>query len=173
MPEQSAKKKTDRILEEVQKHIEEKKIVDVEEKKVKLVIFKLGNEYYAFLGDDVKKVLLHKEITYVPGSPAFIRGIISVSGDIESVLNIHKFLGLPETQITKNTRIVLASDGNIRSGVMVDSVEEVTDIPKSAIESPLSTFDETIKQYITGEVMYNHKHITVFDIGEIFKNITA
>ncbi len=171
MPEKPDKKKADRILAEVRRRQADAKVVEVDEEKIKLVIFSLGDDRYAFYGSDVKKILPYKEITYVPGSLAFISGIINVSGDIESVLNIHKFLNLAETQTTINTRIILAAKAGICSGILVDSVEEVSDIPKSSIKPPISTIDEKIKHYIVGEAIYNKTHVTVFDIGEIFKKI--
>ena len=103
MAEKPDKEKADRILAEVKK-LREKKTVTVEEETIKIVIVTLANDYYAFFGDDVKKILPHKEITYVPGSPSFIHGIINVSGDIESVVNIHKLLSLSEAQTTRKTR---------------------------------------------------------------------
>lgn len=96
--------KSDRILAEVKRRKSQEKIVDVDEEKVKLVIFSLLSDYYAFHGSDVKEILPLGKITYVPGSPDFILGIINVRGDIESILNIHNFWGY-RTQ--KTLKIVL------------------------------------------------------------------
>ena len=169
----AGKKKNEVILEEAKKRRESKKNVDVEEEKIGLVLFSLNDKYFAFHGSDVKAILSYEEITYVPGCRNYILGIISVRGDIESVLNLHIFLDLPETEPTHKSRIVVADGEHFRSGILVDTVEDVFDIPKSGIKPPISTLDTSVKEFVVGEVRYNEKNVTVLDVGKIFAKITA
>jgi purine-binding chemotaxis protein CheW len=165
------KKKSDRILNEIEKRRLREKTVDIEEEKVKLVIFLLLDDYYAFYGKDIKEILPQKNIFYVPGSPDFITGVINVRGDIESVININKFLGLPYSRITQKSRIAIAVKGDMRSGILLDAVEDVIDVPRSSIKQPLSTFEDSRKDFIAGELFYNNRNITVLDVGKIFGRI--
>ncbi|MGR3220675.1 MAG: chemotaxis protein CheW [Candidatus Anammoxibacter sp.] len=165
------KNKKDLILDEVKRRKSEEKIVDVEEEKVKLVIFSLTGNFYAFYGDSVKEILIAGKITYVPGSSDFIHGIINVRGDIESVLNIHRLLGLPDGKTTNNSRIAIAEKDGVRSGILVDSVDDVVDIPKDSIKPPISTLSDSVQQFVIGEVAYNNKNITILDTGKIFEKI--
>lgn len=167
------KKKSDRILAEVKKRKGKEKIVDVEEEKVKLVVFSLLDDYYAFDGLDVKEILPVGKITYVPGSPNYIIGIINVRGDIESVLNIHKFLELPDGKTDKNSRIAIAVKGDTRSGILVDSVADVVDVLKSSIKPPISTLSKSMRDFVKGETTYNDKSTTILDVGKIFERITG
>jgi purine-binding chemotaxis protein CheW len=165
------KKKSDRILNEIEKRRLGEKTVDIEEEKVKLVIFLLLDDYYAFYGKDIKEILPQKNIFYVPGSPDFITGVINVRGDIESVININKFLGLPYSRITQKSRIAIAVKGDMRSGILLDAVEDVIDVPRSSIKQPLSTLEDSRKDFIAGELFYNNRNITVLDVGKIFGRI--
>jgi len=167
------KKKSDLILNEIEKRRLREKTVDVEEEKVKLVIFLLLDEYYAFYGVAVKEILPSANIFYVPGSPDFITGVINVRGDIESVININKLLGLPDSRITQKSRIAVAVNGNMRSGILLDAIEDVIDAPLSSIKPPLSTLEGSKKDFITGELFYNNRNITVLDVEKIFGRIMA
>ena len=167
------KRKSDIILEEVKKRREREKIVDVEEERTKMVVFSLSDEYYAFYGDDIKEILPLVNIYYVPGSPDFILGVVNIRGDIESVLNISKFLGLPEPKQTKHSRIAVAARDDMRSGVLVDSIVDVIDVPVSSIKPPLSTLNSSIRDFVTGEMLYNNKNVTLLDVGKIFGKITV
>lgn len=167
------KNKSDLILEEIKRRKSREKIVDVEEEKIKLVIFSLLDDHYAFYGDDVKEILPLVNIYYVPGSPDFILGVINIRGDIESVININKFLGLPDSKRTQQSRVAVASSENVRSGILVDSIEEVIDVPKSSIKPPLSSLDNLKKEFVSGEMSYNGKNITILDVGGIFKKIAV
>jgi purine-binding chemotaxis protein CheW len=110
-------------------------------------------------------------IFYVPGSPDFILGVINIRGDIESVIAINKFLGLSEPGVTQSSRIAIASTEEMRSGVLVDSIEDVVDIPVSALKLPIATLDQSQKEFVAGEFTYNEKNITLLDIGKIFGRI--
>ncbi|MBI4388674.1 MAG: purine-binding chemotaxis protein CheW [Nitrospinae bacterium] len=173
MSEQIDKTKSERIAEEVKKRSGQKQIVDVEEKKVKLVIFTLNDSYYAFHGEDVKEILPLAKIYFVPGSPEFILGIVNVRGDIQSVLDIKNFMGLSGSKRTEASRIVIAERNGVRSGVIVDSVEDVLDVPESSIQRVISTLSDHVKFFVAGETEYKNRNVTLLDVGKVFEKISS
>ena len=166
--------KSDRILEQLRKRSAREKVVDVEEEKVKLVIFSLADDYYAFNGSEVKEIIIPPgDISYVPGAPDYVLGVINVRGDIESVVAINTFLALPESKKTSRSRIAIAVKGGVRSGIMVDSIEDVLDVPVSGIKPPLSTLDAFKKECVTGELIFKGKNVTILDTGKIFGKLAV
>ncbi len=166
------KNKSDLILKEIMRRREKEKTVDVEEKQVKVVIFSLHGDFYAFYGEYIKEILPLLTIYYVPGSPDFIPGVINVRGEIESVININSFLDIPDSASPPSSRIALAITDGIRSGILVDSIEEVLDIPAGSVKPPLDTLSKSIKEFVAGEFLHGDKLITILDIGRIFGKIT-
>jgi purine-binding chemotaxis protein CheW len=156
------------ILDELRRRGTREKIVDVEEETIKVVIFSLLNETYAFNGPEVKEILPLLPVYYVPGSPDFIPGVINVRGDIESVININRLLGLPDSKPSPKSRIAIVDIGGLRSGIIVDVVEEVIDIPASFVKPPLSTLNKTVREYVAGELMFQDRTVTILDMGKIF-----
>lgn len=167
------KARSDRILEEVMERKKRGKIIDVEEEKIKFAICTLGGDLLGFYGEDIKEILIAGNISYVPGCPDCIWGIINVRGDIESVLNLHKIFGLPDPAKIKNCFVAIASKDGVRSGILVDSVEDVVDMPISSINPPLSTLDKSIKEFVAGETTYNGRNVTIIDIGKIFSKLLS
>ncbi|MBZ0155721.1 MAG: chemotaxis protein CheW [Alphaproteobacteria bacterium] len=165
--------KSDCILEELRRRKSRGKIVDVEEEKVKVVIFSLLDEWYAFYGSEVKEILHLTEIFYVPGSPDCILGVINVRGDIESVIAVNAFLGLPEGQRTHRSRIALVAAAGVRSGILVDSIIDVVDVPVRSISPPLATLDSPKKEYVAGSLHFNSMSVTLLNIGTILGRIAA
>ncbi len=151
----------------------ELEVSEVDGERQKLVIFTLMNGYYSFFGDDVKEILPFTPITYVPGTPDYIPGIINVRGDIEAVLDIHSFMGFPSIDINSNNRIIIAEKQGIRSGILMDSVNDVIDIPISSIHPTLSTIDEKIRDFVIGETTYNDQIVIMLDIGKIFEKMAS
>lgn len=163
-------RKSEAILEELNRR-RQKEIVDVEEQKVKLVIFSLLNDYFAFHGEDIKEILTYHNVYPVPGAPAYIIGIINNRGDIESVISLNRLLGFPDSGKSPKSRIAIASRGAVRSGILVDCIEDVIDVPIKSIKPPLSTLDGQKKDFVSGETIYKGKNVTIFNIGSIFGNM--
>jgi purine-binding chemotaxis protein CheW len=155
----------------IQDNNNEFKVAETEEERQKIVIFTLLDGYYSFFGDEVKEILPFSPITYVPGTPEYISGIINVRGDIEAVLDIHKFMGFSNVNINTNNRIIIAEKNNTRSGILVDSVKDVVDVPVSEILPTLSTLDEKIRGFVVGETTYKGKIVILLDIGKIFEKM--
>ena len=167
----SSKNKSDLILEEIMRRRVKEKIVDVEEKQVKVVIFSLQGNFYAFYGECITEILPLMTIYYVPGSPEFIPGVINVRGEIDSVINIKGFFGLPDSPNPAGSRIAIAVKNGIRSGILVDSIEEVLDILAGSVKPPLDTLANSVKEFVAGEFIHKDKLITILDIGKIFGKI--
>lgn len=166
------KQKSDTILEKIHTRLKYAQSDTIQEEKRRLVISTVQQHLFAFWGDDIKEILPLDKIAYVPGCPDFILGIINVRGDIESVLNIHRLMGFQNSQITWETRIVMAQKEGIRSGIMVDSVEDIIEISADLIKPPISTLDKSLREFIIGgERLYRNQYVSIIDIGKIFNFI--
>ena len=165
--------KTKEILEQVAKMKKQEMTVDVEEEKVKLVICTLAGDLYAFYGENIKEIVVINSISFVPGCSEIIIGIINVRGEIESVLNIHKIFGLPESSKSSNLSIAIASKEGIRTGILVDAVVDVVDLPVSTIKPPLATLEKTIKDYVAGVTTYKDRNVIIIDLNKIFMKLSV
>ncbi|TAN40366.1 MAG: chemotaxis protein CheW [Nitrospirae bacterium] len=167
------RRRNDLIIEELRRRKRKEATVDVEAESLKIVIFRLGDGLYAFPGADVKEILPFTDMSPVPGAPDFIPGVINNRGDIESVISLNKYLGLPDSNRTAASRIAMASKAGVRSGVLVDAVVDVADVPLDSIKPPLSTLDPAIKELVTGEMMYNGRTVVMLDIGRLFEKLVV
>jgi purine-binding chemotaxis protein CheW len=169
--DEAEKSKSDLILAELARRNESRDVAAVEEKKIKLVIFMLSGGYYAFPGEDTKEILPLMKVYFVPGSPEFILGIINVRGDIQSVLDLRHFLRIAPAARSETNRIIISERKDIRSGVLVDSVVDVVDVPESAIQKTISTLNDDVGFFVAGETEYRDKTVTLLDIGKLFEKL--
>ncbi|MFH0730181.1 MAG: chemotaxis protein CheW [Pseudomonadota bacterium] len=163
--------KSERILRELQRRDTAKETLDVQEEQVKVVIFTSGRNRYAFYGRDIKEILPPCPISWVPGLPDYLPGLINVRGDIESVVDIRHFLGEEKTG-SGDCLIALTGRVDFRSGVLIDTVEDVVDIPLSAIKPPLSTLGGAVGDMAIGELEHGGKAATLLDIGKLAAKIS-
>jgi purine-binding chemotaxis protein CheW len=160
--------KSERILQELKRIRQEEAIVDVDVETTKLVIYSLAGGFFAFHGRHVKEIIVPGKISYVPGSPDFLLGVINVRGDIESVVALDRILALPPAKPSPFNRILLAESHDVRSGVLIEKIEDVVDVPVESIKAPLSTMSGLVARYVMGELEYRGRHITVLDLPKIF-----
>lgn len=147
-----------------------KDIIDVDEPVVKLVMFSLGERDFAFLGESVREVLPGNEPVYfVPGMPLAVEGVMNVRGDIESVIGLHTLLQLKnQGDQTRHSAILLAKGKTMHSGLRVDCLLDVVDIPESQIQPPPESLPEHLNQFVTGLLQFKQRAIAVLDLDKVF-----
>jgi purine-binding chemotaxis protein CheW len=167
------RRKTGLIIEELKRRRSGEQTVDVEEEKVKVVIFALRGSLYAFPGADVKEILPFAGISWVPGAPDFIPGVINNRGDIESVIELNRFLGVAQSERTAATRIAIVAKAGVRSGILLDSVLDVLDVPLSSITAPLATLEASLRELVAGELTYRGRTVVMLDVGGLYRRLSA
>jgi purine-binding chemotaxis protein CheW len=77
-------------------------------------------------------------IVKVPLSPAFMRGVVNLRGNILPVIDARIKFGIPDAPFTVDSCIIVVGVGSgnepLLVGVLVDSVKEVIEIPDTAIQ---------------------------------------
>ena len=162
---------SDIILAEIKKQQHSKQVVDVEEQKVKIVVFISSGKRYAFYGADIREILTSCDISWVPGLPEYLPGLINVRGDIESVIDIRHFLGREKADPRKSL-IAMAVRGDFHSGVMIESIDDVVDIPVNTIKPPLVTLSGDARELVAGEIEHGNEIITLLDIVKLAEKIS-
>lgn len=118
--------------------------------QIELLEFALDNERYAFRSSQVHDVQPLRELTPLPCTPAFVRGLVNVHGRLVAVIDLKRFFDLPERGITDLHRILLLRKGDIEVGLLSDTVEGVHAIDRDQIQPPLMTLEGIAAKYVMG-----------------------
>jgi purine-binding chemotaxis protein CheW len=157
------------LLEGVRAQGHRPDVVDVEEARIKVVLTRCGSERLAFLGQDILEIMAGQEISWMPGLPGHLPGLIHVRGEIESVLDLGVLMGLQGT----GGFILLAQSGAFRTGILVDSVEDVVDLPRSALRPPLATLTGLARDIVSGELEVDGNLIPLIDLERLAAKATV
>ncbi|RJQ77202.1 MAG: chemotaxis protein CheW [Desulfobacteraceae bacterium] len=134
--------------------------------------FKLGEEIFALDVVQVREILDVAPITKVPRSPEFMRGVINVRGSVVPVVDLRLKFGLPATQRTVDTRIVvmeIALDGEMSIiGSMADAVHDVMELDPSAIEEAPKIGAKWNTEFIKGIGKLGDRFIIILDVNKVF-----
>lgn len=146
------------------------RIIDVDEPVVKQVIFTLGHLWLAFPGDRIREILTDCPVFSLPGCPPTLEGVINVRGDIESVLHLGQVLGVETSPPSAKSRILLVQGHSLRTGVRVDSVEDVIDVVQGSIRQPPHTLPERWRPVVQGIVEFGGHPVTILDVEYLFEH---
>jgi len=105
-------------------------------KSGKYLTFVLGGEDYGVDITKIKEIIGGMEVTSIPKTPSFIKGVINLRGKIIPVVDLRLKFGMSEAAHTRETVFIVVEVAGSLMGVVVDSVQEVLYIQSSEIEPP-------------------------------------
>jgi purine-binding chemotaxis protein CheW len=117
---------------------------------VELLCFKVANEEYAISIMDIKEIIKPREVTEVPRVPAFVRGILSLRGNIIPIFDMRVRLGLPGAASSERERVVVVKRQGGFCGVLVDEVVQVVRIAEAGIEPPPVVLEGIDRDFVQG-----------------------
>lgn len=133
--------------------------------------FRLGTGLFAVNIGYVTKILGLAEITKVPNSPRYLKGIINLFGDVLPVFDGRLKFGFPETENTRNTCIVVfvfeLGGQAVTSGIIVDSVEKVLTFRPDQIKPALNAGKAFNSEFIDGIVTLGDEFVVILNIEKI------
>lgn len=108
-----------------------------------------GGEVYGFPLSSVREILVPPPIAEVPRAPDPVLGVISVRGQIVTLVDLPKMLSLEAEHAGWYGRVLLVDNGTELIGVAVDSVIQVYRLEPSQIEYA-STMGAELSEYVIG-----------------------
>ncbi|MEN9722458.1 MAG: hypothetical protein RJB38_444 [Pseudomonadota bacterium] len=127
------------------------------------LLFRLHGESYAAPLVQVREVIKVPTIKPVPHSPAHMKGVMNLRGQIISVFDLRSKLGLPSRSEAVPGLILVVDTTQGSIGALVDSVDSVQEIPDEQI-SKSSSSSEPVAKLTTGLVL-------VIDLSAQFQRI--
>ncbi|MDF2636148.1 MAG: CheW protein [Pelosinus sp.] len=135
--------------------------------EVQLVVFKLGREEYSVSILQVQEIKRITDITRVPHTPDYIKGVINLRGSVLPVIDLKKRLNLPQQMSTEDTRIIIVKVGELSVGMIVDAVSEVMTINQENIDSPDVVAGSVAASYLSGVGKLDNRLLILLNLEEI------
>lgn len=135
---------------------------------MQLVSFRLGQEEYGIEITRVQEIILMGEITRVPQTPPFIKGLINLRSTVIPIVDLRLRFGLQSETPTDETRIMVVNVQGKTIGLIVDAVSEVLRISNDQIAPSPPTVAGLGRDYLTGLVKLEKRLLILLDIDKIF-----
>ena len=147
----------------------------------KFLTFVLDGQEYGFEILKVREIFGYMNVTSIPQTPHYIKGVINLRGKVIPVVDLRSKFGMDEIEVTDQTCIIvveMASDnGVIETGIIVDKVSEVIEIMGENIDSRPSSGAAVDTEFISGMGKINDAVKILLNInallGDVIEDITA
>jgi purine-binding chemotaxis protein CheW len=98
------------------------------------VTFQVGPMRLAVAISDIYEINRNLDVTLVPHSPATVRGVVNLRGNVVTVMNLHALLGMEPTARTRDSRNLIVCVRGELIGLWVDHILDAIDLSESQIE---------------------------------------
>jgi Chemotaxis signal transduction protein len=143
----------------------------MEAAKGKYLTFRLNQEEYGIPIRDVKEIIGIMDITGIPKTPKFLKGVMNLRGKIIPVIDLRLTLGMEEREYNRKTCIivveVLLQEAKKLMGVIVDMVSEVIGIHGEDIEQTSNEDNCLDEEFFMGLAKVKDKVVILLNVGKL------
>ncbi len=134
---------------------------------VELATFYIGS---ALCGMDILKVQeINKlmEMTKVPQAPSYVTGILNLRGQIVTVIDLSKKLGLESTDFNENSRNIIVNSNNEYIGLLVSRISDVIEANWKKVEDPPANIGGVQGVFFKGVFKTKDRLIGILDVKKV------
>jgi len=136
---------------------------------IELATFHVGD---ALCGMDILKVQeINKlmEMTKVPQAPDYVQGILNLRGQIVTIIDLGKKLGLGETDLGSDPRNIIVNAPGEYIGLLVRKLSDVVMAEPDRIEPAPANMSGIQGSFFTGVYKTEDKLIGILDTKEVLR----
>jgi purine-binding chemotaxis protein CheW len=120
------------------------------EAQIEVVTFLLAHEEYALEANFVREVYPLTDLVPLPCTPAFVVGVISVRGQILSVIDLKRFFDVPTQGGTGLNKVIVLHSHDLEVGILADAILGTRSIPPSDLQPPPPMLTGVRAEYLKG-----------------------
>ena len=141
-------------MREMKKHAEETQDIshDANSEKGKYMTFKSGNEYFGLGIQYVNEIIQIQEITAIPETENYIKGLINLRGKVIPVIDVRLRFKQEAFEYNDRTCIIVINVKSTIVGLIVEKIAEVVEIKEENILPPpkIGHTDKVQNKYVYG-----------------------
>lgn len=144
--------------------------------------FVLNDQLYGIEILLIREINRQLEMTPVPHSADYIRGLLNLRGQIVTILDLNKRLGLKDAVLSERSHnIILKTDQELQSinqdlvtapdkvGLLVDDIQDVLIVSEEEIELPPANLGKVDGQFLSGVIKQPDKLVAILSVEKLLK----
>ena len=145
---------------------DEQRVVSDEDDKQYLT-FLIGDEYYGVNILKVQEIKGYTDVTRIPNTPDYIKGVLNLRGTIVPIVNLRMKFGMEQIDNTAITVIIVVMVQGRVMGMIVDTVSDVLTLSAKEVKPPPSFGTKVDTSFIDGIGTSEERLVTLLDIDRV------
>jgi purine-binding chemotaxis protein CheW len=129
--------------------------------------FAVGEEEFGVDILKVQEIRGYSAITPIPNAPGDVLGVMNLRGTVVPVIGLREKLCREALAYDKFTVIIVFDVGGVATGLIVDAVTDVLDVPEAEIEVPPTFGGRVDTTFVAGLVKTTEKLVVLLDIERV------
>jgi purine-binding chemotaxis protein CheW len=139
---------------------------------VELSTFYVGDALCGMNILNIQEINKLMDMTNVPQAPGYVMGILNLRGQIITILDLGKKLGLSSTEMSEKSRNIIVNSKNEYIGLLVDRIGDVITVEWSKVEAPPSNIGGVQGKFFTGVFKTEGSLIGILNPENVFREET-
>lgn len=138
-----------------------------EQNYMKVIVFQLADKEYAIPVSHVQGIEKVMHITRVPKTQNYVKGVINLRGVVTPIIDLRERFYLPVTASSDAARIILITLEDMEVGFVVDSANDVLDIPMNVIEQQPEVVGSLEEEFISGVAKIDKRLLILLHLDKV------
>ena len=143
--------------------------------RLSLLLFRIAEEWYAVRVSDVREIFQEYELTQIPCVPNYILGVVNVRGEILSVTDSARIMGIGSIGTTEGVAppAIVVSNEEVVTALVVDEIGDIAEVPNGTIEPPISIIDRAQAEFVSGSVYIDGSMVGLVSIERMLAPVVV
>lgn len=125
-----------------------------------MISFCIGEQEFAVDIMSVREIRGWSPATPLPQTPAYMRGVINLRGAVLPIMELAARLGLPVSELSERSVIIVANVGDRLLGLLVDAVSDIISVAQDSIQAPPDLSCDPSRSFIRGLISMESRMIS-------------
>ena len=136
-------------------------------KELQLATFYLDGLLFGIDILEIQEINRQRDLTLVPHTLQQVRGVINLRGEVVSVLDLRRVLGLGSIELGQDTRNIVLHYGGELVGVLVDRLSDVASVYADDLQQPPANISGVDARFMLGVHQLEGELIVLLSVEEI------
>ncbi len=131
------------------------------------VKFSVGKEEFGVDINLVREISKIQDMLKVPNTPPFIEGLLNLRGQVLTIFNLRKRLGMEDQAFDENSKIIIVWYNDIQIGFTVDKVSEIIKVEEANVETTPPSITGIDKRFLSGVIKSGEHLLLALDLTKV------
>ncbi|HEU4405805.1 MAG TPA: chemotaxis protein CheW [Polyangiaceae bacterium] len=131
------------------------------------VLFRVAESEYALPAAEVLQLESFEGATRVPGTSAYVEGLVQVRGRVVPVVDLRARFGLPPAERTLESRVIVVEREGRTVALLADSAREIVKLDPAEFRPPPELVAEQSERFVRAVARAGRRLIMLIDPGRV------